>query len=88
MMISIDQELAEEIVLGYEGYVATQDVSEHRWYTKQMIVYEKDGQLLGFYYLNPSSELQEDQERFESDPVRVFPVEGKPVTTTMYHPVS
>lgn len=65
--------------------VATQTVSEHRWYTKQLIVARDDaGDLFGFYYLNPASELQEDQDRFESDPVPVFAVVAREVTTTVY----
>lgn len=65
-------------------YVAIQDVSEHRWYTRQLVVFERDGALFGFYYMEPASELQEDQDRFETDPVRVFPVSGREVTTTVY----
>lgn len=83
---TIDQELAEEIVFGYKGYVDTEDVSDHRWYTKQLVVYKIDDQLLGFYYLKPKSELQEDQDRFESDPVPVFPVVAREIKTTMYEP--
>lgn len=62
-------------------------MSKHRWYTKQLIVFKRDGALLGFYYLEPASELQEDQNRFEADPVPVFSVTRREVTTTVYEPV-
>jgi len=86
-MDHLDVDEAEEIVFGYEGYVSTQDVSEHRWYTKQLVVFERDGALLGFYYLNPASELQEDQDRFESVPVKVFPVRAREVVMKVYEPI-
>ena len=75
---------AEDYVYG--GLLASQKVSEHRWYNKQLIVFQEqeDASLWGFYYLDPKSELQEDQDRFESDPVRIFPVVAKEVTTTVY----
>lgn len=82
MNISADE--AEDIVYG--AHVAVQDVSEHRWYTKQLVVFERDG-LKGFYYLKPASELQEDQERFEDEPVPIFAVEGREVTTAIYEKV-
>ena len=69
----------------YGPHVAIQDVSEHRWYTKQLVVFMGDDHLLyGFYYLKPATELQEDQDRFESDPVKVFYVNARDVTTTVY----
>lgn len=66
------------------AHVAVQEVSQHRWYQKQLIVFERDGQLFGFHYDEPASEMQEDQDRFESDPVPVFPVVGREVVTTVY----
>lgn len=87
-MSAITQDEAEEIVMGYDGHVTTQDVEEHRWYTTQLVVFERDGATLGFHYLKPASELQEDQDRFESDPVEVFPVVGCLVTRTVYERAS
>lgn len=81
-MKTITQDEAEGIVYG--EHVAIQEVSKHRWYTKQLVVFEQDGEPLGFYYLEPASELQEDQDRFEADPVPVFPVAPKTVSTTVY----
>lgn len=80
----IDTDEAEEIAMGHDPYVATQDVSEHRWYTRQLVVFSVDGELMGFHYLKPASELQEDQDRFDADPVPVFPVTAREVTTTVY----
>lgn len=78
--ISVDQ--AEGII--YDNPTAVQTVSEHRWYTKQLVVFEYQGVEVGFYYLKPATELQEGQERFESDPVKVFPVTAREVTSTVY----
>jgi hypothetical protein len=64
--------------------VAIQDVSKHRWYTKQLVVFEDDGALFGFYYFDPATEMQEDAERFEDDPVPIFRVAPKEVTITRY----
>lgn len=87
--LTIDE--AEDI---YDGHhkVAEQQVSKHRWYAKVLVVFTPDlgpsddpmGHLRGFYYLDPVSELQEDQDRFESDPVKAFPVRAKQVTKTVY----
>jgi predicted RNA-binding protein with PUA-like domain len=82
--ISIDE--AEDII--YADPVAIQDISEHRWYTKQLVVFKKHGALYGFNYLKPASELQEDQDRFESDRVKIFPVSSRKVTTTVYEVIS
>ena len=54
----INAEEAEEIALF--DHVARQDVEEHRWYTKQLVVFELDGRLMGFYYLDPATEMQEE----------------------------
>lgn len=84
--MTIDAETAEEIALF--DHMAAQDVSKHRWYTKRLIVFERDGALLGFYYLAPASECQEGQDLFESDPVRVFPVVAREITQTVYEPAA
>lgn len=81
-MSTISIEEADEIVDGFP--IARQDFSRHRWYTKQLVVFRRDGQLMGFWYLKPASELQEDQYRYVDDPVPVFPVVGEEVTTTVY----
>lgn len=84
----IDLDTAEAATLGMpEGdyeFVAGREVSEHRWYTKELIVIRHNGELYGFYYLKPASEIQEDQDRFEGDPVPTFAVVGREVTTTTY----
>ena len=69
--------------------VAVQDVSQHRWYTKQLVVYTTlDGRLMGFYYLRPATEEQEGMDNFEAEPVPIFPVVARQVTTTTYAPES
>lgn len=89
-METIDEEIASELAWGssFEDedytYKAKQHVKDHRWYTSYLIVFEHDGQTYGFFYNDPASELQEDQERFDADPVPVFKVVGREVVTTAY----
>jgi hypothetical protein len=78
---------AEELGMLAGAYrrVGVQEVSEHRWYTKQLIAFQRnEGELLGFYYLKPASEIQEDQDRFEADPVPTFAVASREIKTTVY----
>jgi hypothetical protein len=73
---------AEAIALG--GGLATQEVSRHRWYTKRLVVFSHGAELFGFFYLDPATEMQEDGDVFEADPVPVFSVVAREVTTTIY----
>lgn len=77
---SISVEEADDIIDGRP--VAIQHVSKHRWYTRQLVVFERDGEMLGFHYLEPATEEQEGQDVYEGDPVPVFPVISKQITTT------
>lgn len=83
-MSTISEDEAHEILC--DSSVARQTISEHRWYTKQLIVYRRDEELMGFYYLDPATEEQEGQDVFESDPIEVFPVIARQVVTTVYKP--
>jgi hypothetical protein len=66
-------------------YVAMQELERHRWYTRRLVVYNSpSGYLRGFVYLDPASELQEDQDRFEADPVPTFPVHSATMTKIVY----
>jgi hypothetical protein len=67
-MTTITVDEAEDIAWG--EHVAVQPVSEHRWYDKQLVVFERDGALMGLHYLKPKTEMQEGQDRFEGDPSR------------------
>lgn len=78
--ITVDE--AEDIV--WSEPIARQVVSKHRWYTKQLIVFERDDELWGLHYLDPASEEQDGQERFTAVPVPIFRVQGREVTTTVY----
>lgn len=80
--MNISQDEAEDIVYG--DNIAVQDISNHRWYIKQLVVFRKDDELLGFYYLRPKTEIQEGQDRFENDPVEVYPISSREVTMTIY----
>jgi hypothetical protein len=79
---SIKTEDAEDYVYG--GHVAIQEVSQHRWYTKRLVVIDTVAGLAGFYYFEPATEDQEGQDLFEADPVPVFPVVAREITTTIY----
>jgi hypothetical protein len=81
-MTTITVDEAEDIAWG--EHVAVQPVSEHRWYDKQLVVFERDGALMGLHYLKPKTEMQEGQDRFEGDPVPIFPVKAREVVATVY----
>jgi len=80
--LPLDPDDAKGLVYG--GHVAIQEVSRHRWYTKRLVVFKRDGRLVGFHYLDPASEEQDGQDVFENDPVPVFPVTAREITTTVY----
>lgn len=67
------------------GVITKQLISKHRWYTKYLIVFQpEDDYELGFYYLEPATEIQEGQDVFESDPVKVFKVGFKQVVQNVW----
>jgi hypothetical protein len=83
-MYTITQDEADDIVYS-DKPIAVQEVSKHRWYTLQLVVYrDTAGELVGFHYCDPASELQEGQDRYETDPVQVFPVISREVTHIVY----
>lgn len=60
-------------------------VSQHRWYTKYLIVFGDIGGHYGFYYMEPATEMQEGQDEFELDKdgnVPLFRVHGVDRTIT------
>jgi hypothetical protein len=62
-----------------------QFVDQHRWYNTFLVVYEDDMKnLMGFYYDEPATEEQEGMDVFHGDPVPVFPVVAKELTTVVY----
>lgn len=81
-MTTLEHDDAEAIALF--DHVASQEVARHRWYTRRLIVFRRDEALFGFYYLEPATEEQEGGDAFEADPVPVFPVVAREVTTTVY----
>lgn len=82
MTATLTADEAEDII--YSTALPMQEVSQHRWYTKRLVVFKREDELLGFYYLDPATEEQEGQDRFEADPVPVFPVTASEVVTTVY----
>jgi hypothetical protein len=80
--MTLTHDEADDIV--YSTSIPMQTISEHRWYNKCLVVFTREDELLGFHYLAPASELQEDQDRYESDPVQLFPVTAREVITTVY----
>jgi hypothetical protein len=75
---TMDREEAEDIFYDKEILLAVQNLRKHRWYTRQLVVFRHGSDLNAFYYLDPASENQEDQERFESNPVEIFAVKTVP----------
>lgn len=89
-MTTLTADEADDILYS-DRVVTRQDVSEHRWYTKKLIVYrdyDDPNTLNGFYYLDPATEDQEGQDCYETDPVETFAVEGKEKTIIVYSPIA
>lgn len=84
-MLSIDE--ANCIVWG--DHVAKQWVSDHRWHTTYLVVYKQDNALMGFYYLEPATEMQEGGDVYElvDGCVPVFPVTAWEVVKIIYEEV-
>lgn len=68
----------------YGNLVAVQEVSQHRWYTRMLVVYRDGEALRGFYHLDPATEMQEGQDEYEDDPVPTFPVTAREQVVTVY----
>jgi hypothetical protein len=86
---SITTEEAYEILWGHGEavgfpHVAIQLVSEHRWHDRELVVFARDDKLYGFYHDRPATEEQEGMDEFDDDPVPVFPVTQKQISTTIY----
>lgn len=75
----ISVEDAKEIVGDYSNTatcVYTEEGDRHRWYRDLFTVFKTDSTHFGVYWMDPASELQEDQDLFHSDPVEIYPVES------------
>lgn len=92
MLESISVEDAYELACGYwlDRYDPVHDeiIDHSRWEVHHRIVFRdrKDSALYGFDYAAPATEYQESsiEERFDGDPVPVFPIVAKTVTATVY----
>lgn len=82
-MKTITEEEALDHVYGL-NLVAIQFESEHRWYNRKLVVFTQDGDLWGFYYDEPATEVQEGMDVFEAIPVPVYPVMGVKETRIVY----
>lgn len=100
MLTSIDLDSASELSFGcsvdldengdlmeipYE-FVSDEIVDRGRWEIYHLIVFRHGDDLYGFDYNEPATEYQEGSmdERFGGDPVPVFPMKGRVITTTVY----
>lgn len=61
---------------------------KRRWYTVMRIVFEHDGAFWQIDRMDPATEMQEGQDRWESDPVVATQVEPYEATVIRYRPVS
>jgi hypothetical protein len=94
--MTLTHDEAMEIVHGYDGFVAKQLESEHRWYNRYLIVFKDPradnldpgpGSLCGFYYDEPKTEEQEGMDTFDDEPVTVFRISSHAVVATVYERV-
>jgi hypothetical protein len=83
---TITQDEAEDLL--YEPTTIRQFQSSHRWYNRELIVFKNaNGDLHGFYYDDPATEMQEDQDRFTDligDQVRLYNIIPIETVTTTY----
>jgi hypothetical protein len=59
---------------------------KHRWYTVTRVVFKHEDQLWEIYYNDPATEMQEDMDSFDSDPVEATLVVAYEKTVTDYRP--
>lgn len=83
----------EELGLPWEN-LASEVVSEHRWYTRKTAVFEHDGAFWQVEFMDPASELQEGQETWDGQDsdgddtvVKATQVEKRPVTVERWFPI-
>lgn len=83
---TIPTDEAEELIY---SAIATQHVSEHRWYDRELVIFERDGTLWGFHHDRPKTEIQEGMDEYPlvDGRVPIFPVAAKVITATVYEPV-
>jgi hypothetical protein len=76
-------------IVDSRDYIAMVELSHHRYYRRHLVVFQQVGGLRGFIYrdfrrLGRSEPRPRQQERFEADPVPIFAVRTREVTTTIY----
>lgn len=67
----ISEEEAETIMAGPHG---TYTGDDHRWHTDRYYVFERDGRLFEFLYMEPATEMQDGQDVWEADPIPCYEV--------------
>ena len=81
------EDLEEKYDLPYEA-VSDEEVDKHRWYTTRDLVFKaEDGNFYAVIYMDPATEMQEDQDRWDTNShgvVTGIQVEEKEVTTTKW----
>lgn len=68
--------------------VLSEPMDKHRWYTVVRVVFKHEDQLWEIFYNDPATEMQEDMDRFDIDPVRATLVEAFEKTVTDYRAVA
>lgn len=64
--MKITEQEAQEIYYD-EKYVAVEEGGDHRWWRPIYVTFSSDGKFYQFMYMQPLTEVQEDQDRFEVD---------------------
>lgn len=87
--MKIDAETAWEIVCGCQGWkqLAEEPLDKHRWYMVYRYIFEHEGKLYGVFVNMPATEIQEDMDRFDEDPVEFFEVKAVEKTVVVYEAV-
>lgn len=82
---SVEQLVEEiEVTRKHDGILIHEEWDKRRWYIVRRVVFEFEGNLWEIFYNEPSTEIQEDQDLFDEDPVTAYQVAPVQVSVTHY----
>jgi hypothetical protein len=68
--------------------VLSEPMDKHRWYTVVRVVFKHEDQLWEIFYNDPATEMQEDMDHFDIEPVMATLVEAFEKTVVDYRAVT
>lgn len=83
---TVDELNELEVTTHGDAVLLDEEHDKRRWYTYRRVVFKAHGQLWSVCYREPASEIQEDIEPFDDDPVIATLMEPYEITVTKYRP--